>query len=138
MPTIIVTNPLRALQLENQQLRRELALLRQRLADVGGNRELATSGEPARAATATPVRSAPAVAPPIRPAPSTARTTVRPVAAGPAPRPMIQLVATDAPVPTAPRPSRMEAPAVAVSRPSRAEPEALDDAAARFQLLELD
>src|SRR5688572_18687282 len=98
MPTIIVTNPLRALQLENQQLRRELAMLRQRLADAEGNRELATSGGPAQVATTPPVRSAPAPATPIRSAPPIARTAARPVAAGSSPRQMIHLVGTDAPV----------------------------------------
>ena len=67
---------------------------------------------------------------------------------------MIHLVATAGPIPSmarpspAPaevRPSRTDAPApseVRVSRvelrPGRAEPEAMDDAAVRFRLLELD
>ena len=57
----------------------------------------------------------------------------------------IPSVARPSPAPTELRPSRTDAPApseVRVSRvelrPGRAEPEALDDAAARFRLLELD
>jgi cell division septum initiation protein DivIVA len=150
MPTIFVTNPLQALQVENQRLRRENERLRQQIASSSERRELDASSEPATVAASA---QAP---PPARSAPTTGsgpRTPARPTS-GPVPRPMIHLIATDGPIPSvarpipAPaelRPSRTDAPAsseVQASRAerwtSRAEPEALDDAAARFRLLELD
>lgn len=146
MPTVIVTNPLRALQVENQRLhrqnlilRRELEALYQQLAVGVENRD--RSGD----TSAAPVSAAPAIVPaettmlaripaqasaPIplarRAQPEApARTATRQLASGPVPRQVIHLVATAAPVPSAPR-------------TSHAEPEALDDAALRFRLLELD
>jgi cell division septum initiation protein DivIVA len=136
MPTIIVTNPLRALQLENQRLRRENETLRQQLAANGGSRELGRE-------TPNAVQSAQSLEPlPVQPTrvDRTARpptATRLPVAS--APRPMVYVMAAESAAPTAPRPSRVEAPVVSVARRmTHSEIEALDDAAMRFQLLELD
>jgi len=136
MPTIIVTNPLRALQLENQRLRRENETLRRQLAVNGGNRELGQE-------TASAVQSAQALAPlPVQPTrvDRTARPpTATPLPAAAAPRPMVYVMAAESAAPSAPRPGRVEAPAVSVARRmTPSETEALDDAATRFQLLELD
>ncbi len=131
MPTIFITNPLRALQVENQRLRREIELLRQQ--HTGESQERGTTSAPATAPAAPPS--------PLWPAPlegPVTRAVARPLAAGPAPRPMAHLVATDAPVTSSARLSRTDAPAATAPRVSRTEPEALDDAAARFRLLELD
>lgn len=136
MPTIIVTNPLRALQLENQRLRRENETLRQQLAAHGGNRELGRE-------TPNAVQSAQALAPlPVQPTrvdSTVTRPAATPLPAAPAPRPIIYVMAAESAAPSAPRPSRVEAPAVSVARRmTHSETEALDDAATRFQLLELD
>lgn len=132
MPTIIVTNPLRALQLENQRLRRELDLLRQQHVG-GGSQELAATSAPALPATALAAPRQLVQSTPVQGLAT--RVPAQPPAAGAAPRPMVHMVAADAPVTTSPRPSRTDAPPPSASR---TEPEVLDDAAARFRLLELD
>ncbi len=135
MPIVIVTNPMRALQVENQRLhrenlalRREVEALRQQLADGGENREHRARNAPTQPAPAIGSVQAPAPMSLVRSAPLEAPTTrpaFRPLASGPAPRQVIHLVATDATGASAPRATRPE-------------PDALDDAATRFMLLELD
>ncbi len=148
MPTIIVTNPQRALQVENQQLHREnialkgqLENLRRELAAVRQGRQVpASAAKPVSvpasvaatemAAPPSPMLVAqrtPSEAPPVRAAPQR-------LAPAATPRQVIHLTATAPSAATAvPLMSTAASP-----RPTRPDVESLDDAAMRFRLLELD
>jgi hypothetical protein len=157
MPTVIVTNPLRALQVDNQRLHREnLALkreveaLRQELAERGENGEVC-SGNTATQLAASPPAVVPAGPPPqmfasgsmppfaaaVPLAAPPQRATPR-QAAGLASRQIIHLTAADGQVRSSPRPNRADRPVANAPRSIQAGSEALDDAAERFRLLELD
>lgn len=138
MPTaVIITNPLRALQLENQRLHREQLVLRREIEALRS--ELAARTELRSEITPTQtVAIVTAAAPPPLTQAHAPRAVSPPLAPRSTPGPVIHLVATDRPAQGAARTIRA-APLVQSAPPaSHGETETLDDATVRFMLLELD